>query len=270
MCEVGVRIASAWQRPDLHSPAQELHLVAGSAQQDPPIAASPPPAPSDGQAVFSTAKRFWSNYKDAISAATRDNATATDDTATPTPVYHGGAVSRLPPAPEEASAPEPPPPAPRRAADPPPPVRPRLSKDAAQWVEMHNKVRAAHHAPALVWDASLADGAQAWANQCVFQHSSPDGAYGENLYASTGVQDPVADSVKQWAAEESSYDFAAGGFSEATGHFTQVVWKATKHLGCGIASGCGASNDGMDTLVVCRYTPAGNVIGSFTTNVLPP
>ena len=135
---------------------------------------------------------------------------------------------------------------------------------------MHNKVREVHHVATLVWDASLADGAQAWASQCAFQHSSPDGAYGENLYASTGVQDPVADSVAQWAAEESSYSFAGGQFSEATGHFTQVVWKGTKHLGCGIASGCGANNDGMDTLVVCRYGPAGNVLGTFTTNVLPP
>lgn len=45
------------------------------------------------------------------------------------------------------------------------------------------------------------------------------------------------------------------------GHFTQCVWKATTAVGCGMAR-CGAA-----TLVVCRYSPAGNVLGQFAANV---
>jgi hypothetical protein len=31
------------------------------------------------------------------------------------------------------------------------------------------------------------------------------------------------------------YNFETGGFSGGTGHFTQLVWKGTTELGCGIA-----------------------------------
>jgi hypothetical protein len=36
------------------------------------------------------------------------------------------------------------------------------------------------------------------------------------------------------------------------GHFTQVVWKGSKQVGCGVAA-CGDK-----TYWVCRYTPTGN------------
>jgi hypothetical protein len=32
------------------------------------------------------------------------------------------------------------------------------------------------------------------------------------------------------------YNWNAPGFSSATGHFTQVVWKATTEVGCGVVS----------------------------------
>jgi len=48
-------------------------------------------------------------------------------------------------------------------------------------------------------------------------------------------------------------------------HFTQVVWRASQQLGCGVAN-CGGQN-----LYVCRYTPRGNfngdVLGVLATNV---
>lgn len=50
------------------------------------------------------------------------------------------------------------------------------------------------------------------------------------------------------------YNFANGGFSGGTGHFTQVVWKGSTELGCGIAG----------VYVVCRYcNVAGNMMGDF-------
>lgn len=39
------------------------------------------------------------------------------------------------------------------------------------------------------------------------------------------------------------------------GHYTQIIWPGTTHVGCGISS-----NRGNDFLV-CRYSPPGNVMG---------
>jgi hypothetical protein len=38
-------------------------------------------------------------------------------------------------------------------------------------------------------------------------------------------------------------------------HYTQIVWPATQRVGCATASN--RSND----YLVCRYLPAGNVVG---------
>ena len=59
------------------------------------------------------------------------------------------------------------------------------------------------------------------------------------------------------------YDFSRPGFDLKTGHFTQVVWKDTRQLGCGVAM-C----DGGE-IWVCNYSPPGNFVRSFRQNVLP-
>jgi len=62
----------------------------------------------------------------------------------------------------------------------------------------------------------------------------------------------------------SQYDFAAGQFSYATGHVTQMLWAGSTGLGCGAAR-CAFGN-----YYVCHYSPPGNVIGQFTANVFAP
>jgi hypothetical protein len=142
----------------------------------------------------------------------------------------------------------------------------RAPVDTQAMVEAHNRVRAKHCAPPLTWSPRLAASAQTWANTlrdrgCAFAHSG--GQYGENLAAGTiGTMTPAA-VVGMWYDEGRHYSFGRGGFSMKTGHFTQVVWRGTKQVGCGHTQ-C----NGMD-LWVCQYDPPGNVEGQYRENVLP-
>jgi uncharacterized protein YkwD len=133
-------------------------------------------------------------------------------------------------------------------------------------VDAHNAYRAKHCAPPLVWSDKLAKVAQRWADTlvkkgCAFEHSGSD--LGENLAAGTSGAFPPERVVEMWYREVDLYDFKKGGFSMETGHFTQVVWKGTKSVGCGKAT-C----NGLD-VYVCNYDPAGNWERQYKQNVLP-
>jgi len=70
-----------------------------------------------------------------------------------------------------------------------------------------------------------------------------------------------------WTAEEKDYD----PNNPVPSHFTQVVWKSSKELGCATVT-CAAgtifpASYGPSRYTVCEYSPAGNVIGEFPQNV---
>ncbi|KAI5477325.1 hypothetical protein MNV49_006467 [Pseudohyphozyma bogoriensis] len=139
----------------------------------------------------------------------------------------------------------------------------------ASMVASHTNFRAQYDADPVSWNTTLATVAQDWANRCVFEHGggATVGA-GENLAEASGAladsQWPTA--FQMWADEASDYDAADPQYS----HFTQVVWKATKTIGCAMAE-CPntviGTWTGTATLTVCEYFPAGNVIGEFAANV---
>jgi uncharacterized protein YkwD len=143
---------------------------------------------------------------------------------------------------------------------------PKAGTVAQRFVDAHNKARAQHCAAPLTWSPTLAAYAQKWADTlkakgCQFGHSG--GQYGENLAAGTeGVLDPEA-TVAMWYDEIKEYKFPDGGFSMQTGHFTQLVWRGTKQVGCGHTTCKG--ND----IWVCEYDPPGNYDGEYRQNVLP-
>lgn len=124
----------------------------------------------------------------------------------------------------------------------------------------HNSARAQLGVGPLVWDATVAAYAQNYANKriadCAMQHSG--GRYGENLFKSKGYSDPVATGVMSWVNEKQYYDYnsnsCAGG--QVCGHYTQVVWRDSKKLGCAQVQ----CNDGW-TFVICSYDPPGNYAG---------
>ncbi|KAJ2964402.1 hypothetical protein NQZ79_g605 [Umbelopsis isabellina] len=134
------------------------------------------------------------------------------------------------------------------------------SGDVKTILDTHNAYRKEHSAPALTWNTTLASYAQKWSNGCVFKHSG--GPYGENLgegYASW------KDVVDAWYSEADLYDYSNPGFSEATGHFSQVVWVATRQIGCGVTT---CSSLSGAPLYTCSYNPPGNYLGEFQQNVL--
>jgi pathogenesis-related protein 1 len=147
---------------------------------------------------------------------------------------------------------------------PPAVARGKPPIDGVALVGAHNRARARHCAPPLRWSVKVARSAQRWADTlrasgCGLRHSQ--GQYGENLAAGTaGMLDPAA-VVGMWYDEVKRYSFARGAFSMQTGHFTQLVWRATSEVGCGSAQ-C----DGVDVWV-CQYDPPGNVQGEFRENV---
>ncbi|KAK4047935.1 hypothetical protein OIV83_005119 [Microbotryomycetes sp. JL201] len=151
-------------------------------------------------------------------------------------------------------------------------AKPKLEKQAQQALDAHNKFRAMHGVPPLEWDVKAADAAKKWFDNCVFEHSKGKvGSYGENLFAvsASGIQNPT-DGINSWYSEIKDYDFGKGDFSMGTGHFTQLVWRGTRKIGCYIGT-CDLSIwDGLNSFLVCEYEPAGNFLGKFRENVLPP
>lgn len=132
-------------------------------------------------------------------------------------------------------------------------------------LEEHNALRKKHRAPPLTWDADLAKGAERWAHACVFEHDPNNTKHGENLFMAYGEPDPakvLRSSLKAWYGEVNDYRY--GSLSSGTGHFTQVVWKGSKRLGCSVHR-CKPMR-----IVVCRYDPPGNVQGKTGANVLAP
>lgn len=134
----------------------------------------------------------------------------------------------------------------------------------------HNAVRAAvtdanPPLPPLVWDCTLAAFAQAYVNGCPADHNpnrTVEGqTAGENMAffgGSSTLQPPTA-VVNLWAAEKSGYDYTTNTCStSACGHYTQLVWRKTTAVGCGVANGCSGQ---YSQVWVCDYLPAGNVVG---------
>jgi hypothetical protein len=127
-------------------------------------------------------------------------------------------------------------------------------------------MRAAVGVPPLTWSDSVAAGAQYWADYMlstgVYKHSSPEqlNGQGENMVAGMGANYPLLDMIHGWVNEEQNYhgqpiEGTLGAPDATYGHYTQMVWSSTTEIGCGYAT-----ND-QSTYFVCRYSPAGNILG---------
>lgn len=137
----------------------------------------------------------------------------------------------------------------------------------ARLVARHNAERASLGIPPLAWDPALARAAHAWADRLAatgdFRHAPEDAAApeGENLWTGTAGRFSPEAMVDAWARERRF--FKPGRFPENSttgrvadvGHYTQLVWRDTRAVGCALARG------GHGDVLVCRYSAAGNYEG---------
>jgi pathogenesis-related protein 1 len=157
----------------------------------------------------------------------------------------------------------------------------------------HNAVRAAvitqPPLPPLVWSQTVADYAQQWATSLATSmcadpaHRSAAELeavdYGENLATfgaggllQSGEVSTAEQAVDAWAAEKACWTFGTiqgtevcntacytNLHSDGCGHYTQVVWRDSAQLGCGVAT---CKNGALtEDIWICNYAPAGNIVG---------
>lgn len=125
-------------------------------------------------------------------------------------------------------------------------------------VAAHNFYRAKVGVPAISWSDQLAARAQEWATTLVSQggyRPRRDGRFGENLFEISGGHASARIVVGAWASEQTAYHYRSNSCSARCGHYTQVIWRDTKRVGCG------AARDGRREVWVCNYDPPGNFVG---------
>ena len=136
--------------------------------------------------------------------------------------------------------------------------------DANRILALHNQYRAEVGTPALQWDSSLQAAAQQWADHMLASgarnHDPSRGQVGENLYWSESeAWGRPADTLEPTSAAASWYE-EKGYLGK---HYTQMVWRDTTRVGCGVATKSEKQGDTEHNtqVVVCRYSPMGNISG---------
>ncbi|ODM90007.1 Golgi-associated plant pathogenesis-related protein 1, partial [Orchesella cincta] len=137
----------------------------------------------------------------------------------------------------------------------------------------HNKYRKMHGVPDVQGDPQMHAEAQRYADylaQSNLFEPSRTGKYGENLATSfrRNKADAIKDVVKRWYDKNKFYDYERPGYNidgRNSGSFTAIVWKATTHIGLGIAW-----NEVEEQWIVVAFYDPPAMRSKFRENVLPP
>ena len=136
----------------------------------------------------------------------------------------------------------------------------------------HNNLRQRHFLNSkLIYSLKLEADAQAYANLLAnngtFTHDPNNlkNMYGENLYRFSDSTTPDLNNIIQkWYDEKKYYNHETQECKtgKLCGHYTQIVWKKSKLLGCASAQYTkGSYKNGYVT--ICKYYPYGNIVGKF-------
>jgi len=143
---------------------------------------------------------------------------------------------------------------------------PSYASFSQELLHVHNEYRTAVGVGPLTWSDDLAAAARKWADSLSsnldFSHDPSRQNQGENLWMGTAGAFSLTQMVDTWGQEKQN--FHNGTFPNVSttgnwfdvGHYSQMVWRNTKRVGCAGVTG----SDGYYRLV-CRYSPPGNVIG---------
>lgn len=135
-------------------------------------------------------------------------------------------------------------------------------KEAIQF--LNKNIRGELNLPSLEWDCKLALSSQKWAEVLAekgYLEHSKQNIVGENLYmyySSFGKIPSLKEAILSWYSEKKNFVYGKKYWcKEGTicGHYTQLIWKDTKKIGCGRAE------KNNKVFIVCRFIPAGNFIG---------
>ncbi|HYA84919.1 MAG TPA: CAP domain-containing protein [Candidatus Bathyarchaeia archaeon] len=126
---------------------------------------------------------------------------------------------------------------------------------------IHNRERAAVGVPPLAWSDKLAADAKTEAEYLVtvgkLTHEGCGSCNGSGNLAEGGTGISTAQLVQFWVNEKAKWH-SGTILTEAnwypTGHYTQMIWKTTTHIGCATASG-------GNVYLSCHYSPPGNYMG---------
>lgn len=129
----------------------------------------------------------------------------------------------------------------------------------------HNGYRELHvDTPDLTWDDKLA----ADAEEFVAQYNCSSGSiyhsdlwWGENI----AIGYTLDGAVDAWYNEIRNWNYSHPVWNDNIGHFSQVVWKDTKNLGCAIRY----CNSYWGSLLVCEYNPPGNYDNEMGSEIMP-
>lgn len=131
------------------------------------------------------------------------------------------------------------------------------------YVNAHNAIRKEVGVGPLTWNTTIAQFAESVANRrkadCpVVPPESEE--YGENI--AIGYEVSGLEAVSLWFEEKAYYNYSSNSClpSKICEYYTQVVWKASIHIGCARVKCLQFIVDDA-YYVVCNYHPPGNQIG---------
>lgn len=132
-------------------------------------------------------------------------------------------------------------------------------------VDKVNTYRKLHGSPDVTDTESLMKIARTRAN--AMQEMSHD-LQGENLAIFSVMKglndtDYIKRAVDMWYSEEKTYNYSKPGYSDSTGHFTQLVWRET----CRIGFAAAVDKQNKWVYVIMLHSPPGNMQNRFNSNV---